>query len=180
VSTDHFAAMNLAIRELTALGYRRIGLAIPEESDPRVQQYWAAAMLSYQQQIAIPDRVPILLKAPSAGRSFANWVQEHQPHAVLSLGTECLRVFAELGLRVPQDVGFANLALLPDDRESAGVNQHPELVGSAAVDLVDAQLRRNERGVPKHSTTVLISGEWVAGPTVRDLRAIPRRVRMRV
>jgi hypothetical protein len=48
------------------------------------------------------------------------------------------------------------------------------------VDLEDAQLRRNERGVPKHAKTVLISGKWVAGPTVRDLHARPKRARARV
>ena len=179
-STDHFATINLAIRELTGLGYRRIGLAIPEEIDSRVQQHWTAAMLSYQQHIAVADRVPTLFRMPRSMRTFSLWYQEHQPHAVISLGTECLRVFSELGLRVPQDVGFANLALVGDDDETAGVNQNSELVGAAAVDLVDAQLRRNERGVPRHSKTVLISGEWVAGSTVRDLRANPARVRVRV
>ena len=179
-SNDHFSAINIAIQELTALGYNRIGLAIPEESDVRVRQQWTAAMLSYQQHIRLSERVPTLFNSAPASRSFANWFQEHQPHAVMSLGSDCLRVFAELGLRVPQDVGFVNLALMPDDREMAGVNQYSDLVGAAAVDLVDAQLRRNERGVPRHAKTVLISGEWVPGPTVRDLRARPRRVRARV
>jgi LacI family fructose operon transcriptional repressor len=114
-----------------------------------------------------------------ASRLFANWFQEHQPHAVLSLGDESLRVFAELGLRIPQDVGFVNLALMPGDRDVAGVNQYSDLVGAAAVELVDGQLRRNERGVPAHAKTVLISGAWVPGPTVRDLHAPPRRVRVR-
>lgn len=177
---DPFAAITVALRELTALGYRRIGLAIPEGSDSRVQQHWTAAMLSYQQQIPAAERVPTHFKTAPTARSFEDWFQEHQPHAVLSLGGECLEVFHELGLRVPQDVGFANLGLMPDDDEMAGVNQYPDLVGAAAVDLVDAQLRRNERGVPRHSKTVLISGEWVPGRTVRDLRAPPRRARVKV
>jgi DNA-binding LacI/PurR family transcriptional regulator len=179
-SNDHFAAINVALRELSALGYRRIGLAIPEESDLRVQQHWAAAMLAYQQNIPPAERVPTLVGVNPAARAFSEWFREHQPHAVLSLGSDCLRVFRELGLRVPQDIGFANLALMPDDHGMAGVNQFSDLVGAAAVDLVDGQLRRNERGVPKHARTLLISGEWVAGPTVRDLRAAPRRVRAKV
>ena len=178
-SSDHFSAINIAIHELTALGYRRIGLAIPEDSDASVQHHWTAAMLSYQHHIRSSERVPTLFNTSPASRSFANWFQEHQPHAVLSLGADCLRVFAELGLRVPQDVGFANLALMPDDRDVAGVNQYSDLVGGAAVDLVDAQLRRNERGVPTHAKTVLIAGKWVPGPTVRDLHAQPKRVRAR-
>ncbi len=178
-SNDPFVAINVALRELTALGYRRIGLAIPEDSDIRVQQHFTASMLSYQQHIAVAERVPTLFQTAPAARSFEDWFQEHQPHAVLSIGGECLGVFQQLGLRVPQDVGFANLGLTADDREMAGINQYSDLVGAAAVDLVDAQLRRNERGVPRHSKTVLISGEWVPGPTVRDLHAPPRRSRVK-
>jgi LacI family transcriptional regulator len=177
--SDHFSAVNIAVHELTALGYRRIGLAIPEETDERVQQQWTAAMLSYQQHIRLSERVPTLFHTSVASRSFANWFQEHQPHAVLSVGGDGLPVLAELGLRVPQDVGFVNLALTPQDDGMAGVNEHSELVGAAAVDLVDAQLRRNERGVPPHAKTVLISGQWVPGPTVRNLHAPARRVRVR-
>ncbi len=179
-SNDHFMSINLAIQELTALGYRRIGLAIPDETDPRIAQHWTAAMLGYQEKIPLTERVPTLARMAPPVRAFTNWYQEYQPHAVLSLGGECLRIFADLGLRVPQDVGFASLALAADDRDVAGVNQHSELVGAAAVDLVDSQLRRNERGVPTHSKTVLISGEWVGGATVRDLRARPSRTRVRV
>lgn len=178
-SNDCFSAINIALRELTALGYRRIGLAIPEETDAQVRQHWTAAMLAYQHQIPVAERVPTLLKTAHSTRSFSNWFQENQPHAVVSLGGEGMRILSELGLRVPQDVGFANLALAPEDDDMAGVNQYSDLVGAAAVDLVDAQLRRNERGVPRHSKTVLISGEWVPGSTVRDLRTPAARVRVR-
>lgn len=178
-SNDAFGSINVALRELTDLGYRRIGLALVEEIDQRVQQQWAAAMLAYQQQVPMNEHVPTFFGAGPISRSFTHWFQEHQPHAVISLGGECLRVFRDLGLRVPQDVGFANLMLTPQDTGMAGVNQNSDLVGCAAVDLVDGQLRRNERGVPRHPRTLLIPGEWVGGSTVRDLRAQPRRAKVR-
>jgi DNA-binding LacI/PurR family transcriptional regulator len=179
-SNDAFGSINVALRELTVLGYRRIGLALVEETDPRVQQQWGAAMLASQQQIPVAEHVPTFFGAGPIARSFTHWFQEHQPHAVISIGGECLRVFRDLGLRVPQDVGFANLMLSPGDTGMAGVNQNSDLVGHAAVDLVDGQLRRNERGVPRHARTLLIPGEWVPGPTVRDLRPQPRRSKVRV
>ena len=39
-SNDQYATITLALRELTKLGYRRIGLAIPKESDERVKHNW--------------------------------------------------------------------------------------------------------------------------------------------
>ncbi len=179
-STDQFRSTEIALKELTALGYRRIGLAFVEGRDDRVHQPWTAAMLSYQQGLPLAERVPTYQGAGPIGRSFSAWFHEHQPHAVISVGGECLRVFRELGLRVPQDVGFVNLALTSSERDMAGVNQHADLVGAAAVDLVDAQLRGNERGIPRYPRTLLLPGEWVAGPTVRDLRPQPKRVKVRV
>jgi LacI family transcriptional regulator len=178
-SNDQYGTISLALRHLTALGYQRIGLAITAESDQRVKQYWSAGMLVYQEGISRGQRVPPLLATGPFTRSFGEWFSEHRPEVVLSLGGQCLRVLQELGLRVPQDVGFAHLALTASDKEWAGVNQNSELVGAAAVDLVDAQLRRNERGIPEHAKTVLIPGQWVPGPTVRDLNARPRRARTR-
>jgi hypothetical protein len=34
------------------------------------------------------------------------------------------------------------------------------MVGASAVELVMAQLHRNERGVPRHPTSVMLEGEW--------------------
>ncbi|MFA6288030.1 MAG: LacI family DNA-binding transcriptional regulator [Opitutaceae bacterium] len=41
-----------------------------------------------------------------------------------------------------------------------GTDMREDLVAAGAVDLVVAQLHRNERGVPAHPTTLLLEGEW--------------------
>ncbi|HEX8312676.1 MAG TPA: LacI family DNA-binding transcriptional regulator [Chthoniobacteraceae bacterium] len=170
-SNDQYETILLALKELTKLGYKRIGMAMPLESDERVKQHWSAGMLVYQQQIPPQDRVPPLLATGSFSKAFPEWFNQHRPEAVLSLAWEVLGMLHEMKLRVPEDVGFAHLALTAGDRDSAGVNQNSEIVGASALELVDAQLRRNERGVPLVSKTLLVPGCWVDGPTVRDLKA---------
>jgi LacI family transcriptional regulator len=44
--------------------------------------------------------------------------------------------------------------------ELPGIDMREDLVAASAVDLVIAQLHRNERGVPTHPTTLLLEGEW--------------------
>ncbi len=44
--------------------------------------------------------------------------------------------------------------------ELPGIDMREDLVAASAVDLVVAQLHRNERGVPAHPTTLLLEGEW--------------------
>ncbi len=169
-SNDQFGTITLALEELSRLGYRRIGLAITREADERVRHQWSAGMLVYQQAVPLEDRVPLLLATTPFRRAFAEWFAGHRPDAVLSLTDQCLSALREQGVRVPEDVGFAHLAVDPADPEMAGVNQNSALVGAAAVDLVDAQLRRNEHGIPPQPKTVLIPGVWQAGPTLRKVR----------
>lgn len=169
-SNDQFGTITMALGELTRLGYGRIGLAITKENDERVRQQWSAGMLVYQQGIPAELRVPILLATTPFERAFAAWFGKHRPDAVLGLTEECVTLIEESGARVPDDVGFAHLTLTSSEHEWAGVNQNSELVGAAAVDLVDAQLRRNERGIPAQAKTVLVPGVWVPGPTVRSVR----------
>ena len=174
-SNDQYGTITLALRELTRLGYRRIGLAIADENDARVKRNWSAGMLVYQQSVPFTERIPSLLATGPFSKEFAGWFQQHKPQVVLSLASQCPRVMQDLGCRIPRDAGFAHLALSASDKDWAGVNQNSELVGAAAIDLIDAQLRRNERDVPQFPKTLLVQGQWVPGPTVREMPSGPVR-----
>jgi LacI family transcriptional regulator len=171
-SSDPFHSALLALQELGRLGYRRLGLALTREEDAQVEQRWSAAVLAHQAEIAPERRVPILRTEGGFGEEFTAWFRAQRPDAVLSLSSECLPLLADLGVRVPKDVGFAHLAFTATGTDTAGVDENAALVGSAAVDLVDVQLRRNELGLPTNRKTVLIAGRWVPGAT---LRVQPRR-----
>ena len=69
-------------------------------------------------------------------------------------------------------VAFASLDRYPEDESFAGIDQAHEQIGSTVVDLIVAQVNRNERGVPPYSKMVLIEGSWVDGPSAPD-RATP-------
>lgn len=173
-SNAQYTTILTALNELEKLGYRRIGLAMKAETDARVEHRWSAGMLVYQQKLAAADRVPLLLTDENFERGFATWLSDHQPDVVLTHEAQVLELLQGRGLRVPEDIGFAFLALTAERHlEWAGMDQNAELVGAAALDLVDAQLRRNERGVPKVPKTLLIPGFWLPGPTVHDVRRAP-------
>ena len=168
-SNDQYETITKALAELTRLGYRRIGLAIPADSDARVQHHWSAGVLVYQQSIPFTDRIPSLLATAQFSKEFIGWFEQYRPEVVLGLSQQCVRVMAEMGVSVPRDAGFVHLALSSEDKEVAGMNQNSELVGAAALDLIDAQLRRNERGVPMFAKSQLIPAYWVPGPSVRNI-----------
>ncbi len=168
-SNDQYSTIRLAVAELTRLGYRRIGLAMTRDGDERVKNNWSAGMLVEQSLIPMEQRVPLLLADGPFEEAFAAWFSHYRPDVVLTQAWQCGRVLKDLGVRVPEDVGVANLGVTAEEAQWAGVNQNAELVGAAALDLVDAQLRRNECGIPVHQKTLLIPGHWVAGPSVREV-----------
>jgi len=168
-SNDQYLSIGMALQELTKLGYQRIGLAITDEEDMRVQRKWSAGYMVYQQGIDPAQRVPQMLATGAFPRALAEWFNAHRPDAILSQDPKLPEYLAQLGFSVPKDVGVAHLSLNESDMEFAGINQNSRLVGSSALDLVDAQLRRNERGLPAAPKTVMILGRWIDGPTVRDV-----------
>lgn len=170
-SNDQYQSIGLALQEMTKLGYKRIGLALTAEQDRRVQRKWSAGFLVYQQQIPENQRVPMLFADVGFPQAFTEWVEANKPDAILSQDPKCIEYLGRMKLQVPKDIGFANLALTDADTGMAGINQNGRIVGASAMDLVDAQLRRNERGLSSTPKTVLVQGRWVAGPTVREVAA---------
>ena len=69
---------------------------------------------------------------------------------------------------------FVNLDWSPDLQPASGVDQIAEEVGGSAVDIVVEQINKNESGIPHFPKTVLLTGKWVAGSTLLNLKEAPR------
>lgn len=167
---SHHNGMILALRRLRHLGYRRIGLANLVDQIERVSLGWLAGYLVYEHGLPAKQRVPALLQKGWDKRLFAAWLEKYQPDAVISNMIDPLLMLKELGHRVPQDIGYANLDIQMELQQKipvAGIDQQQPLVGAATVDLVAAQLQQNEYGLPICAKTVSLEGIWCDGPTAR-------------
>ena len=72
---------------------------------------------------------------------------------------------ATLGISIPDDLSMVSATSESDG--FAGVDQKPELIGSATADLIMAHINRYERGIPPYAKTVMINGTWKDGRTFR-------------
>jgi LacI family transcriptional regulator len=70
-------------------------------------------------------------------------------------------------LRVPRDLGLIQLERRRGSENWAGMDQHNDLTGEAAVDMLVGMLHNNEIGRPTSPRATLISGSWSSGATVR-------------
>lgn len=152
-----------AFRQLQRLGYRRIGLCIEYAQNQRVDNGYEYALLAYHERIAAKDRVPPLWLETYASPPFRRWLKQEKPDCIVGIGQWVYRQLLTAGYRVPEDIGVALLDWTVISGELAGIDQRPDQVGAAAVDLVVGQLFRNERGLPDAPRMLLIEGRWHPG-----------------
>jgi LacI family transcriptional regulator len=171
VLPDCVHAARLAMRQLRHLGYRRIGFVTWREHDKRNDGLYTAGILRSQQELPAIERVPMLIAPKEDARPvFVPWLRKHRLDAVLGCNFYPRHWLEELGYRVPQDVGFASVLRSGDPRGCAHIDHQGRVIGAAAIDLLIAQLHRNETGLPAHPQIVLIRGGWVAGKTLAEKR----------
>jgi DNA-binding LacI/PurR family transcriptional regulator len=165
--------IQMAAEQLTARGYRRIGVAVTRWIVNRSQFGYSGGLFHWQHGLASEDRVPLLL-FPSNDISrgfdaFSKWFKEHQPDALITFDTHVPGWLKRLGLRVPEDMGFVVHDWTPAMVGYAGIYQQRDHLAAAAVDLIVTQLSQHERGVPAVPRQIMIPPRWVDGPSIRSI-----------
>ncbi len=179
VTNDQCGIVRLAMQRVMALGYRRIGFVMHRGWDHSVDHLWSAGFLCEQQNLAEADRIPMFIfpeaepvdawineskaEVEAPPKTFDRWFKKHRPEVIISKASFVQPRLAELKLRVPQDVAFADVFLDKFDGKVAGVRQNHETVGELAVEILAGQLQHNKYGVPEIPTTTFVEGTWFDG-----------------
>jgi Transcriptional regulators len=170
VCADHFRTMFTAMQRLQALGYRRPGLVLQKHHDERLLHRWEAAFRSFQDYNSDTlTKIPPLLVNDIAQGTFTAWFKRAKPDVVLCHRAEVITWMEAAGAKIPETHGFCCLNTLMNVVPCAGVNLQAGLIGARGVELIIAQLYRNEYGVPEHPSVTSIPGLWQDGPTLRNL-----------
>jgi LacI family transcriptional regulator len=169
VSSHHRHNMDTVLWQLRERGYRRIGLSLqPDEMDV-VDQHWLSGFLVMNQHIPVRRRVPLFVGQHETALlpAFSKWLKQHKPDALVTLNGWEQIWLDRLGLGYPEAIGHACVNR-PSRTRLAGIEEDHEMIGATAIELLVAQMQRNEHGLPRHPRLTLINGEWRDGPTVRQ------------
>lgn len=169
VSLDHHFTLTSSLTRLRARGYQRAGLFIARHKDERLVHKWSAAFRSFQENQGGIGRVPVLTLETITRPEFLAWHRAHRPDLVIGHVDQAVGWLRRAGHEVPGDTGFFNLNWDERTEPCAGLDLRPELHGIVAVETLAAQIHRNEHGLPADPRTVMISGRWVEGPTLRPV-----------
>ncbi|HZS53356.1 MAG TPA: LacI family DNA-binding transcriptional regulator [Bryobacteraceae bacterium] len=167
-SVDPVQSVNLAIRNLKRLGYRRIGYGISPFQVALSHHRSRAMFLDYQCQL--PPEQTVGLIADWSLQGLSNWLKTEKPDAIIGHGDEILSWLNALGIQVPMNIGYVDINMFEGTHVPlAGVVFDYKSVGASAVNMVISNLLRNNHGLPEHPVHCYIQGKWRNGYTVRTL-----------
>ena len=167
--TDHHMLVLRAVENALRLGYRRPGLVLDGVIDRLLEHRFTSGFLVAQQQIAAAQRLKpfyAVTEARSRPDLFEKWFQKEKPDVILTLYHVLQRWLAGFGLRAPEDVGLIQMEWRADHGQWAGMHQHNDIVGEAAVEMVIGMIHNNERGIPLFPRATFLGSTWVEGKTV--------------
>ena len=150
----HYEAMRMALEGVARAGARRPAVWLHAETNERAHRGWQAAWLAYGP--AGPGKRLWLAGGEPTAEEVEKWLGMVAPDAVV--------VSDAANLARLRAAGWEGLVVTLDWRARSGVDgvdQGYEVIAGHAVDLVVAQLQRNERGLPETPRALLFPGRWV-------------------
>lgn len=169
ITSHHTHSMNLIMRRVFELGYRRVGLIFAANDDEKAENVCQDGMALATWRWPEMTVVKPLLKQDATDEDLSTWLETERPDAVISHNSIADRLRA-IGYRFPKDVGFVSIDLKSDEKVLSGIYQNDDTIGRMAVDLVVAMLHRGERGLPKVPVRTLVESVWMPGKTLTKQR----------
>lgn len=166
ICTDHYRALISALNHLRTLGYRRPGLVLQQHNDERLLNRWEAAFQAYLDHHDDLTHLTPLILSEITREKFVSWFKKNQPDVVLCHRAETIAWMQECGAHVPRTHGFCCLNVMTNSIPCSGLDLQPKLLGARGVELVIAQIFRNEYGIPEIPSTTTIPARWIDGPTL--------------
>jgi LacI family transcriptional regulator len=166
---DHHAVAQLALSRILASGRRRPALVLEHGIDELVQGRFTAGFLIAQRELAARDRIPPFYhrggdSKPSS--EFISWWERHRPDAILTLYHVVEEWLKALGVKVPETTALVQLESRPERSDWAGVDQHNDRTGAAAVDLMVQMIHAGETALSTSPRAMLIEPTWIDGSTL--------------
>lgn len=163
VAGNHLRCAKLAFSSIRQRGYRRIGYVCHVRTSSRAK----AGFLLAQTTIPLGEQIPILNLDITKGHDpcaakLEEWLQDYKPDAIITELAELRGILERLGVRIPDQLGLAATSVL-DGNADAGIDQHSDEIGRAAVETLIELIYANEMGLPRLCREILVDCSWRDG-----------------
>ncbi len=169
VAPDIFEITRRVWMEAIERGYERIGGAILSHS-PRATNDTPrlGASVSAQMEWIPPERrLPLLTSNIKDQKAFLDWMRIHRPDVVIGLLGREYQWLVEAGWRVPEEVAFVSLCVVPSEfPHHSGFERQETQIGLVGVDVLIAAMNEGEWGIPALRRRHLLDPNWREGATL--------------
>lgn len=171
VCVDHHALLIEALERICERGVHRPALVIEETIDRLVGGRFTAAFEHGLKNLRPADRLAPFLKVDASRENpgvFRDWLKRRKPDAILTLHTVVEEWLLASGYRIPEDIGLVQLECRRGCQDWAGMEQHNDLTGEAAVDLLVSLTTAGKEPLSLSPRGILITPTWKDGKTLRS------------
>lgn len=171
VSPDQVGNTHRLFKFLVRAGFRRIGFACPGWINRRVSSGFVSGFLGAHYEY-LPEIEPFPLFQKDLNKDteveFIQWVRTHRFDVLLlHRNDDYESVLAKAGIRVPEDLSLAWVALLNKNSHRCGIYEFGESIGRQGINLIVAMLNRGEFGPSTHQSDLRLHGTLVVGQTLK-------------
>ena len=173
---DHHHLTMKAMRRAIELGYKRPAMVLDDMIDELVDHRFSAGYLRGQELLPPSHRLPAFYSIDEARidpRLFTRWFKKHKPDVLITLYNVVFDWMKAMKLKVPQDVGVIQLEWRAAEPHIAGMDQHNDITGANAFDMLVSLIHGQEKGAPDFPRATLTTGTWVDGRSVKQ----PKKLR---
>jgi LacI family transcriptional regulator len=166
---DHHSLVIEAMQRIRERGIRRPALVIEGVIDRLVGGRFTAAFEHALKNLRPADRLTPFLDVDASRENpglFSDWLLRRKPDAILTLHTVVEEWVTAAGLRVSQDIGLVQLECRRGCEDWAGMEQHNDLTGEAAVDLLVSLTSAGKEPLSLSPRGTLITPTWKDGRTL--------------
>lgn len=166
---DHYITALHAFRNARSLGYQKPALVLDGKIHELIQGRFTAGYKMAQDELPKSKQIPPFFNIEEANKNrslFHHWMKKWNPDVILMLYNDVRHWVEEMEYKVPQEIGLIQLDWRADRKNWAGMNQHNDLAGEAAVDMVISQLHSGQTAQSTYPRAALIPSSWENGSTV--------------
>ncbi|MBC2603850.1 LacI family DNA-binding transcriptional regulator [Puniceicoccus vermicola] len=167
VCLDYQAGIYKALKRLTGLGYRKFGLMLGKTTDDRIQHLWSSGFLTFHWEADLNCKSNIYIAETDSQDAFVQWFESHPFEVVLSYAeTSHIEWARSVEARLNRKRACQFVHLDGDFMEESALflgslESCRRQMGEAAVELLVAQIKQNEHGVPDRQRSVVIQPELI-------------------
>jgi LacI family transcriptional regulator len=172
---DHHMVALRAFEKALELGYQRPGLVLDQRIDDLVEKRFSAGYRSGQERLAENARLKRFHDIGAARSDltvFKIWLQNERPDIIFTLYHEVAEWLKRLNYKIPDNIALAQFEWRKNHADWAGMDQHNDLCGETAVDMLIGMIHRGEKGPPSCPRATMISPTWLNGETAPAINSL--------